>query len=393
MTPMVALLLVQGSVAPPTSVTVPMILEGNAPMVEVQFPTLKGGVRKARFLVDSGGGAFILCSKLIADVGAKASGPAEKEDGESYVNLEPVTAKLGKMPLNFEGVPILGKPDSEWLLTRNHAEGLIPARMLRHYCVIFDYVKRTFTLDSSGTRKHIGTPIPTPISRRTGYPRLEFVVDNKTYGALLDTGASFTMMSRKVLDTWAAQNPTWPNSTGATGFANMFGGPMEKDLLLLRVPSLKLGDADIKSAVACSRPEGTFEKWMSRMMTQPIVGSIAGNVLLDFRVEIDFANGVTYFRRDRVSSDADQNSVGLVMTVGKSGDLVVSGLSSSAADDVKSSVNVGDALVAVNGVNQTGRPLAQVAESLHGGVGRTKRLRLRRGDKTLDVVVTVKRLL
>jgi hypothetical protein len=43
-----------------------------------------------------------------------------------------------------------------------------------------------------------------------------------------------------------------------------------------------------------SQREGTFERYMSSMMTAPIVGSLAGNVLERFRVELDYANEKLY---------------------------------------------------------------------------------------------------
>lgn len=45
------------------------------------------------------------------------------------------------------------------------------------------------------------------------------------------------------------------------------------------------------------RKEGVFEKWMRSMMTSPIVGSVAGNVLKQFRVELDYANQKLYLSR------------------------------------------------------------------------------------------------
>ena len=39
--------------------TAPLIVQGNAPIVELSFTTPSGGVRTARFLVDTGGGAFL----------------------------------------------------------------------------------------------------------------------------------------------------------------------------------------------------------------------------------------------------------------------------------------------------------------------------------------------
>ena len=43
-----------------------------------------------------------------------------------------------------------------------------------------------------------------------------------------------------------------------------------------------------------SQREGTFERRMSRMMSAPIVGSLAGNVLKLFRVELDYPNAKLY---------------------------------------------------------------------------------------------------
>ncbi|HJZ82516.1 MAG TPA: hypothetical protein VKD91_19285 [Pyrinomonadaceae bacterium] len=43
-----------------------------------------------------------------------------------------------------------------------------------------------------------------------------------------------------------------------------------------------------------SQRQGTFERYMSSMMTAPIVGSLAGNVLKRFRVELDYPNAKLY---------------------------------------------------------------------------------------------------
>jgi hypothetical protein len=43
-----------------------------------------------------------------------------------------------------------------------------------------------------------------------------------------------------------------------------------------------------------SQHEGTFEKYMSGMMKAPIVGSLAGNVLKDYRLEFDYAHETLY---------------------------------------------------------------------------------------------------
>ncbi len=168
------------------------------------------------------------------------------------------------------------------------------------------------------------------------------------------------MISRAVLERWAAENPAWPRASGAVGFANMMGGPMEAGALMLRIPDVAIGSVAVKDAAAVSRPEGTFEKWMSGMMTAPIVGSVAGNVLRDFRVTIDYENGVAYFVRSGTSEDVDLTSIGLVLGREPGGALVVAGISSNASTDVKNGVRVGDKLIAVDETPLSGKPLAAV---------------------------------
>lgn len=380
--------------AQPHQVTVPLILEGNTPIVELEFPAASGGVRKARFVVDTGGGGFLLGNKLMADIGAKPSGPVSEEEGDPIVPLSPVTVHLGGMDLDLSGVWIGGLPANQWVVgARNDAEGLLPARVLRHYDVIFDYPGRRFTLAKAGTFKPEGVKIAAPISPDLAFPRVEVQIGGSIYGFLLDTGASFTMISRTALDQWTKDNPMWPKAVGAIGFANMLGGAKENEALMLRISELRIGSLVVKQPAAVSRPEGTFEKRMSGMMTAPIIGSLGGNVLRDFRVSIDYQNGFAYFEPSATSSEADLTSIGLVLAGGPKGSLVITGISSNASADVTTSVRAGDKLLAVDDASLSGRPLATAAEALQGRPESTKRLTLERDGKKLTVTATVKVLL
>jgi len=55
-----------------------MSLEGNAPIVELELAKESGGVRKARFLVDAGGEAVIIGSKVMADITDNAANTPQK---------------------------------------------------------------------------------------------------------------------------------------------------------------------------------------------------------------------------------------------------------------------------------------------------------------------------
>lgn len=382
------LLLTSGTVmAQP--VTVPLIVEGNVPIVELEFSS-PHGTRKARFLVDSGGNDSLwLGSKLAADIGAKAIGPASS----GRVALKAVPVKLGGMALDLTGVRTIVTPKGRSLGVRNDVEGLIPGRLLRNYQVIFDYPDRLFTLARPGATKPRGVKIKTPILPSSGNPRMELEIGGVTYGFLLDTGASFTMISRAVLDDWAKANTAWPAATGAVGFANMFGGKIENEALMLRLPEIGIGSISLTDVAAVSRPVGTFENSMRHVMTAPIIGSVAGNILRDFRVEIDYQNGFTYLERAASSDDADLVSIGLILEPGADGNPLVSGISSAAAADVKAQVQRGDKLLAVNDTPLQRKTLAFAAGALQGMAGARKRLSLERDGKALTVSVTIQKLL
>lgn len=51
-----------------------------------------------------------------------------------------------------------------------------------------------------------------------------------------------------------------------------------------------------------SQQAGVFEKWMSSMMTAPIVASLAGNVLEKFRGDLDYPNQKLYLSQPDASA-------------------------------------------------------------------------------------------
>src|SRR5262249_22788839 len=124
-----------------------------------------------------------------------------------------------------------------------------------------------------------------------GFPRTELVVDGATHGFLLDTGASFTMVSEELLKAWGSAHPDWPRHAGAFSEAATLGG---QTLETMTVSGVRWGTIALGEIGVTSQKKGTFEQWMSKMMTAPIEGSLAGNVLKRFRVELDYPNQKLY---------------------------------------------------------------------------------------------------
>ena len=378
--------------APPASATVPLDASTNCAIVQLGFVKPDGVVRMARFLVDTGGGGFILTESLANELALRRTGPAMTEGEGTFAPLEPPTVRLGTMPIDLAGVSPFVSVGTKRFGTRDDAEGLVPGRLLRKYHVIFDYPAGTFTMAAPGSVKPLGEPVPAPIGR-TGFPRIELTIAGETNGFLLDTGATYTMISLAVLERWAKAQPAWPRVTGAIGMANMMGGKMETTATMLRLEEAVWGRARVEQVAAVSRPVGTFEKYMSGMMTSPVVGAIGGNILKQFRVEIDYANGVVYLQKSGATEAHDTDTVGLTLQATADGVVTIAAVSSAAAPGVIEALRAGDRLRQIDGRDADGLTLSALQRALAGKPGDTKTLVIERAGQRLTVKAVVARIL
>jgi predicted aspartyl protease len=378
--------------AEPQSVTVPLVIEFNRPFVDLEFTRPDGSARNARFWVDTGGGGFILVEPLARELGLEM-GQEMAEGGERFAVIKPPATRIGGMSLNLEGARasvVIGK---KTMMPGVAAEGLLPGHVLKRYHVIFDYPGHRFTLAQSNTLKPRGVRIPSPINPRSGFPRLEAVIGGETYGFLLDTGASFTMISAELLSKWATDHTDWPHATGAVGAANMGLGPMEASATMLRLPQFNFTTIQLENVAAVSRPKGTFEKYMSQMMTAPIVGAIGGNVWRAFRVEIDYANGATYLEKTGALDAHDLDLVGVTVQAQTDGRFVVVGITKQNGKEITDAVRAGDKLIKVDKLDVSGAALVKVIDSLRGKPGDQRTLVVEREQKPLTIKAPVVRVL
>lgn len=281
----------------PDSVTVPLIVEGNRPYVLLTFQRPDGSTRSARMLLDTGGGDFLLTEPLARDLGVTL-GPTRREEGQNFASVTSlVMARIGPVPLalNPQRISVAMGRDNILPTTKaGHAEGMIPGHVLARHHVVFDYPAGAFTLAASGVLAPRGTLLPMRVSKGSGFPRTEWEVDGTTYAMLLDTGASFTMVSEVVLQAWGQRHPEWPRYPGAFGEAATLGG---QTLETMTLPQARWGPFPLSESGVTSQRAGTFERYMSGMTRGPIVGALAGNVLKGFRVELDYAHEKLYLSR------------------------------------------------------------------------------------------------
>lgn len=375
------------------SVTVPMDLAGNRPHVMLKIEGPGGRRLEARFIVDTGGGTFLITQALADKAGFKASGPVQKQEGSEFAPFEPGQVLLGGMPLDLKGARTTILMGNRPMYPGDPSEGVLPGHVLSRYDVVFDYPTEHLTLAAPGALKHLGTRVPCEINPSTGFPRIACTVAGKPYYFLLDTGGSYCMISRAVLDSWLKADPGMPHETGAAGPANMMGAPMEADALMLRIPDLEWAGFHATGVGAVSRPVDIYEKWMSQMMAGPIVGSIGGNVLQDFRVEIDYAHQAAYVEKLRTVGGNDMDRVGVILKIVADGTCEVMGTCAGAGKGLQEAVHKGDRLVAVENTEVGGISRARIDALLAGQPGTFKALRLIRDGKTIEFKAEVKRLM
>ena len=277
-----------------THATVPLIVEGNRPFIELTFHKPDGSVRKARFLIDTGGGGFLITEPLARDLGLRWGSTTHEEGEDLAVVVGSPEVSVGDFRLKLNPqrtIVVIGKSSTLPPTAPGYADGTIPGHVLAQYDVVFNYPDEEFTIARPGVLTHRGTEIPMPVSSPSGFPRTEITVDDTTYGLLIDTGASNTMVSEVVLKAWGSSHTNWPRYAGAHGDAAMLGGQALETLIL---PRAQWGSVHLAKFSVVSQHKGVFERWMSGMMSAPIVGSLAGNVLKSYRIELDYANKRLY---------------------------------------------------------------------------------------------------
>ena len=137
--------------------TVPMSVEGNAPIITLTFKTPDGSLRTARFLFDSGGGAIILAEGLAEDIGLKSKGAILSDDGVQYQEVDLPTALLGDMSVNLQtSKAFVHLGAGSFIHHRIDVDGMLPGKALEHYQVVLDYPQHRLSVGEPGSLPHRG---------------------------------------------------------------------------------------------------------------------------------------------------------------------------------------------------------------------------------------------
>ena len=332
--------------------------------------------------LDTGGGKVALRREVSRGLHLKTVDGAVEEDGQRFLPVEPFTVTVGNIAVRIDSRDGL-MLDSEGFMPGVPADATFPVRLLRDHVVTFDYARKTLGIDTVTGEDGF---VPVGISP-SGFARMPVTIGGEQFQMLLDTGASCTMLSRIAIDRLRAANPSWKSVAGAYGDANMIGGRLETSAETLLVPEMQVAGTKLSDVMVVSRPEGTFEKWMSDMTDAPIIGSLAGNVLRNFAFTLDYPRARARFAYALSESQVQAPIVPLTLSPRPDESYAIAGVLDRAPFDALRERLVGAELVAVDGTPLRHAWMWQAHDLLRGAANVTKRLTLARNGKTDEVDV------
>lgn len=372
----------------PEFVHIPMTVDNNRVTIEVKVTSAEGKTETVRAWVDTGSPDLWISSNLAERLGLWHHSPeADSPLGRVYLVETPrVFAVSGfelKVPRSVRGIAFVGA----YVLPGLDAEISIPASVLTQSDVEFDYPNRRLGIGVPGSGDHQGIKTAISVDSTTSRVLMPAVIDGVPYQLGLDSGAGYSSIDPALMLHLLQIHPDWPNLTGYLGPSNNRGMPQELGLHLIRVPHMTWGPLQLNQVGAGELIESA-KPLPSR---GDVIGALGGNVLKNFRIDIDYANGVAYFDKTD-STDNDQlDMVGLILKPEADGSYSIQKDLDSERDSAAVSLAVDDRLLAVDGIPVTHMTLGKVIEALSGVPGETKQLLLQHGANTYLVRTIVRR--
>jgi hypothetical protein len=375
----------------PRPATVPMRLDHNRVVVELELKRPDGAWQKARAWVDTGGTALIVSEPLARELGVDLAGmPAG--NGQTFATQALVPAlRLGGVPLDVEAMTVSVR-SGKFILPGIVAECVLPPRCLRRLHVVLDYPAAELTVAAPGTLAPRGTAVPCRVNPDTGLFMVEATMAGETVALGVDTGSAGTWVSDRLTSPWRARHRRWPHAVGAAGSTNFFGFPFEAKGELVSLPGLAIGAVTLDREVAVlGLDQGIFD-WYSQKSAAAVVGFLGAEAIARFRLEIDFPGQQTWWQPGKAPAARDLDIVPLSLRPDRDGSFFVAGVVERDGRRLLAGVEPGDRLLKVGSLDVTGLPLGKVIAALRGRPGARRLLLLERAGRPLTIAASVVRL-
>jgi hypothetical protein len=382
----------------PKSATVPIKLDHNRVVIEVEITLRDGTKQRVHASVDNEDPDLYMSQRLAGMTGGTISC-----DGQFCSATPPIEMNIGGMTIPLGG-RIPGAGIKEAKVPAGHvsiAPGLdaeinIPSTVLRGYDVMINFPDHEFTIALPGTLKFNGVKAKVLVNGVNGVIQVPSQIENKKYNLGLDLGSPISSLSEELFDKLSATHPEWPHMIGAIGPANISGESDELSRKLMRVDRVQYGPLFFTNVAVVDFPEDRMASFEKRAGAAT-VGLIGANALINYRVGFDYAHSAVYFDIGRLFNFPDFDVIGLILKPEDDGRFAIVGIADfdgkPSVPQGEDGVQAGDRLVAVDGISVAGSTLGQVWSMLGGEPGKERRLTVERGGKSFTVAARVQHFL
>ncbi len=382
--------------AEPRSVTVPASIDHNRVVIDIEVVLPDGSTQHVHAWVDNGTPDLYLSRRLatllklaVACDDHACSSPPPNEITVGGMTIPLGDVKEAKIPLKPVSAASVMAPGMG-------AEINLPSTVLRHYDVLIDFPGHSFSIGAPGTLHFMGSSGKVQINAETGLIQVPSQIDRKKYNLGLDLGSSTSFLSEEVFDKLAAAHPDWPHMTGAVGSANLWGLEDEPKWKLMRLDRLQYGPLFLTNVAVVDFPKERME-FFGKRAGIPTAGLIGSNLLLNYRVGLDYARSTVYFDIGRLFNFPDFDVIGLILRPEDDGSYTILGVADfegkPSVPQGQDGVQAGDHLVAVDAIPVRGATMGQVWAMLGGTPGQERTLTIERAGRQFRVAAKVEHFL
>jgi len=379
-------------------VTVPAVIDHNRVVINADVLLPNGTTQRVRAWVDNGDPDLYISQRLATSMHC---------DGQICFGAAPVEMTVGGMTIPLAGrIPGAGIKEARIPLRSDQATSVmahgmsveinIPSTVLRRYDVLIDFPEHKFSMGAPGTIHFRGSSGKVQVNAENGLIQVPSQIEKNKYNLALDLGASISFLSEELFDRLAAAHPDWPHVTGAVGSANLWGADEETKWRAMRIDRLQYGPLFLTDVAVVALPT-TYVDFLEKPAGGSAAGLLGSDALLNYRVGLDYAHSTVYFEFGRNFNFPDFDVIGLTLRPEDDGRFTILGVAefegTPSLPDGPDGVQLGDHLVAVDGIPVGGSTMGQVWAMLGGTPGQERKLTVERAGKQFTVAAKVQHFL
>lgn len=377
--------------AAPKLVTVPAAIDHNRVIINADLRLPNGSAETVRAWVDNGNPELYISRRIATLLNlavtcgnqeCSSAPPKEVVIGGTTIALSALKeAKIPLKPVSAAGVLAPGMA----------VEMNIPASVLRNYDVLINFPEHRFSIGAPGTIHFRGSSEKIRVMEN-GLIQVPSQIENKKYSLGLDVGSCISFLSEELFDKLAAAHPDWPRMTGAVGSANMWGAGTETNWKVMRVDRVQFGPLFLTDVPFVAASEATMDFFEKRTGI-PTIGLLGSDMLLNYRVGLDYAHSTVYFDIGKMLRFPDFDVIGFVLRPEDDGRYTILSIAEFAGKPSVPGVQGGDELIAVDNIPVHGSTMGQVWALLGGTPGQERKLTIGRAGKEFVVPAKVQHFL